>query len=436
MNRRIVAWAGEPRPGRREVVWVLGAMALAVIARLAYVVATRGHVLAGDEIGYHQTAVLATQGNWFWTECCFGVPHESLQKAPGYPAWVSFWYVLLGPRPDVVMGIQALLAPLTIGLTWLLGRRLFSPGVGVGAAFVAAIAPGVWQYDVRLYSESLATPLTLLVLLLVLDRRVVERRRVIAVGALLGVALLVRPSSVFLLAGVLVAWWVAAGARRGIACTAAAAGVAALVVAPWTVRNLIVEPDRLTPISIQSSAAFGTFNEEAASDPVWPYKWRPDTPVTRELLAGPPLDDAAFADALDAATRAYIVDNPLSVPQAFFWNGLSRLWDVRRPQRVIDSAPFEGRGRAIATAALIGYWLMAPFALAALWQLRRRTALVAPLLAIALAASVVYTADGGTRYRAPLEPVIVVLACASGVSAAARLRALRMGSPTAASASS
>lgn len=434
MNRRIVGWAGEPRTDRREIAWVLAAMALAVIARLAYVLATSGHVLAGDEIGYHQTAILATQGNWFWTECCFGIPHESLQKAPGYPAWLSFWYVLLGPRPDVVMGIQALLAPFTIGLTWLLGRRLFSPAVGVAAAFVAAIAPNVWQYDVLLYSEVLATPLTLLVLLLVLDRGV-DHRRVLAVGALLGVALLVRPSSVLLFAGVLVAWWVVAGARRGITYTAAAAGVAALVVAPWAVRNLIVEPDRFTPISIQSSAAFGTFNEEAASDPVWPYKWRPDTPVARELLAGPPLDDAALAEALDAATRAYIADHPLSVPQAFFWNGVSRLWDLRRPQRAIDSARFEGRGRAIATAALIGYWVMVPFALAALWQARRRTALVAPLLAVALAASVVYTADGGTRYRAPLEPVIVVLACASTASAAARLRARRIGSPTAASAS-
>lgn len=435
MKGRMPSWAGEPPPARRELAWVLAAMALAVIARLAYVVATRGHVLAGDEIGYHQTAVLATQGHWFWTECCFGVPHESLQKAPGYPAWLSLWYVVLGPRPDVVMGIQALLAPLTIGLTWLLGRRLFSPVVGVAAAFVAAIAPNVWQYDVLLYSEVLATPLTLLLALLVLDRGV-DRRRVLAVGALLGVALLVRPSSVFLFAGVLVAWWVVAGARRGIAYTAAAAGVAALVVAPWTVRNLMVEPDRFTPISIQSSAAFGTFNEDAASDPVWPYKWRPDTPVTRKLLAGPPLDDAALADALDAATRAYIVDHPLSVPQAFWWNGVSRLWDVRRPQRAIDTAAFEGRGRAIATAALIGYWAMAPLALVALWQARRRTALVAPLLAVALAASVVYTADGGTRYRAPLEPVIVVLACASAASAAARLRARRMGSPTAASASS
>jgi hypothetical protein len=34
------------------------------------------------------------------------------------------------------------------------------------------------------------------------------------------------------------------------------------------------------------------------------------------------------------------------------------------------------------------------------------------VLALALAATVVFTADSGTRYRATLEPLIVILACA------------------------
>jgi hypothetical protein len=35
------------------------------------------------------------------------------------------------------------------------------------------------------------------------------------------------------------------------------------------------------------------------------------------------------------------------------------------------------------------------------------------VLALALAASVVFTIDAGTRYRAPLEPLIAVLACSA-----------------------
>jgi len=52
-------------------------------------------------------------------------------------------------------------------------------------------------------------------------------------------------------------------------------------------------------------------------------------------------------------------------------------------------------------------------ALAGLWRRRRRRELVWPVLALALAASIVFTIDSGTRYRAPLEPLIAVLACSA-----------------------
>jgi len=48
-----------------------------------------------------------------------------------------------------------------------------------------------------------------------------------------------------------------------------------------------------------------------------------------------------------------------------------------------------------------------------LWRLRRRRELVLPVLAMALAASVVFTVAAATRYRLPLEPLIVILACAA-----------------------
>ena len=109
----------------------------------------------------------------------------------------------------------------------------------------------------------------------------------------------------------------------------------------------------------------------------------------------------------------YIRDHPSSLPRAFFWNGLTRLWDVRRPARVLDEVRFEGRSRLLTWVGLALYWPLLVLALVTLWRERRNRALVWPVLAIALAASVVYTADGGTRYRAPLEPLIVVLACAA-----------------------
>lgn len=113
------------------------------------------------------------------------------------------------------------------------------------------------------------------------------------------------------------------------------------------------------------------------------------------------------------------------MPQAFFWNGLSRLWDVRNPARALDEVPFEGRSEAVTAVGLAMYLPLLALALWALWRLRARRALVLPVLAVALAASVVYTSASGTRYRAPLEPLeplVVALACSTPLIAWAGAR--------------
>jgi len=84
--------------------------------------------------------------------------------------------------------------------------------------------------------------------------------------------------------------------------------------------------------------------------------------------------------------------------------------------------PFEGRSRFVTNVGLDCYDVLLPLAIFALWCARRRRPLVLGVLALALAMSVVFTVDGGTRYRAPIEPLIVILACA-GMFGAASLRA-------------
>jgi 4-amino-4-deoxy-L-arabinose transferase-like glycosyltransferase len=399
-------------------------MALAVAVRLAYVLLTQEN-LRGDEPEYHREGVFAADGRWLWTET-FGVEHESLQKAPAYPVWVGVWYTALGVNPERLIVVQSLIAFVPVGLTWLLGRRLFAPRVGLAAAFVVALAPNVWQFDVQVYSEVLATPLILAVLLVVLERDVTWRRTLL-VGVLVAVSLYVRPSSVFLFATVVVAWAIAAGWRRGLLHTTAAALVAVLLVVPWTLRNRSVEPDYFVPISIQDAALYGTFNDEAANDDDQPWGWRPVPAEYRDVLLGPPLSDGEFRDVLRKRAFDFIEEHPESVPQAFFWNGITRNWDIRRPRNAIDPADVDGRERTIATLSYWSYWVIFPLALAGLWLARRRRALVLPLLVTALALSVVYTSDGGTRYRAPLEPVLAVFACSAVLAATDALRRRRAG---------
>jgi hypothetical protein len=238
----------------------------------------------------------------------------------------------------------------------------------------------------------------------------------------MGALLLVRPVAVYLFAGALVAWWLLAGGRKALAHTALAAATALLIVAPWTARNY-AEFGELIPISVQDALVLnGTFNDESASDPVWPYAWRPTTARDGNLFdPAHPLPDDELRTRLTDNARDWIADHPDAVPKSFFWNGVSRLWDVRRPGRALYEVDFDGRTKLVTAVGLGMYYLLLPMAVFALWRMRRsRRALVLPLVAIALTASAVHFAEGRTRYRAPLEPLICVIACSAPLAARSR----------------
>jgi hypothetical protein len=153
---------------------------------------------------------------------------------------------------------------------------------------------------------------------------------------------------------------------------------------------------------------------------VYPYAWRNVPPGYADLFNPKhPMSDIELHSKLIHRALSYIEAHPTSLLGAFFWNGLSRLWDIRRRSRSLNEVAFEGRSRLLTNVGLDMYDVLLPLALIGLWRARRRRALVWGVLAIALGASIVFTTDSGTRYRAPLEPLIAVLACAGALGARA-----------------
>jgi 4-amino-4-deoxy-L-arabinose transferase-like glycosyltransferase len=401
--------AGIPRSERRLL---LAAVALGLLVRLGYAQATHDHALAGDQLEYHAQGVFFHDGHPWWSRTPFGIPHPSLWKAPLYPLWVGALYSVGGIHPGLVKAAQVLFGAVVIVLTWLLARRLFGPRAAIAAAFLVAVYPMAFQFEELLYSEAIATPLLLVVLLLAWTRTPTPRRAGLT-GVALGVAMLSRPSFGTLGAAILVAWVAAAGWRRGIALTAVAGLVAALVIAPWTIRNHHVDGGFVL-ISIQDAALYGVFNDEAAHDHEHPWAWRALPRGYRQIVSKP-TSDHAFGARLRTLARDYIADHPASVIKAFYWNGIVRTFDVRTPAAAQYEARFEGR---IGWFSKLGAWcyvLVALAALAGLWRHRARRGLVLAVAALLLATAIAYTGDGGTRYRAPLEPLLAVLAVAAFV---------------------
>jgi 4-amino-4-deoxy-L-arabinose transferase-like glycosyltransferase len=395
---------------RREWFVLIVLVLAAVAIRLAFVFLTQDHRLVGDEPEYHMQGRFIADGVGFWSTTPYGDPHPSLWKAPGYPLWVGVIYSLLGADPDRVFAIQALLGAVTVVLTWVLARRLFGAPVALTAAALVAVHPFAWQFEVRLFAESIVTPLTLLFLIGVLERPV-SARLAAAIGALFGLMLLIRPSALYLVPALAAAWVLASGWRRGLAFAALSVALAALVILPWTIRNHQVSGEWV-PISAQDAALFGVFNDDAANDSESPWAWRYRTRRDRDVLdrSRPPIPDAQLRTILRERGLDYIRQHPESVPKAFFWNGLSRFWDVRSPRQTLSEVRPTGRALTPTAIGIAFHYVLLPLALVGLWLSRRRLGVVLPVLVMALGASVVFTADATTRYRAPFEPLIAIFA--------------------------
>ena len=70
-----------------------------------------------------------------------------------------------------------------------------------------------------------------------------------------------------------------------------------------------------------------------------------------------------------------------------------------------------GAGTSASWAVLIGYYLLMPFAIVGLVVMRRRRIPIFPYIAIAVSVTITVAMSFGiTRYRAPVDTVIPVLA--------------------------
>lgn len=229
--------------------WIAG-LALALVARVAAV------VLFGDRALEYEFAtivqhLLAGHGYAYWSVLPSGALSEAFDPAavqvlpsaympPGYPLLLWPLAALFGTGPAGIAAAQAVQVALgvaTVALVGRLGRRLFDARVG----FVALVLAAVFPVLVFTAGQISAAALTVFLLVLFFDRalRAVDTGRprdALVAGLVLGANVLVR-SEFVLMAPVLLGWMAWRGGTRARRSVALAVFAAALVVAPWMLRN-------------------------------------------------------------------------------------------------------------------------------------------------------------------------------------------------------
>lgn len=310
----------------------------------------------------------------------------------------------------------------TVAFVGLAGREAAGPTAGLVAAALAAVYPFLWVVDGSLMSETLYGALLAATLWLAL--RFARRPSLglaAGLGALAGLAALTRGEALLLAPLLLVPLAVRAGAawRSRLTLAAVALGAFALVLAPWTIRNLTVFEEPVL-ISTNGNAVFVGSNCDAVYHGdfigLWNFNCYGDAPGGDESESAVVYRERGFDYARDHAGRLPVV---MGVR-------LLRVWDVYRPLQQAAYESLEGRSETASRIGLAFYYPLLLLAVAGAVILRRRRAPLWPLLAfpvmVTITAVLIY---GVTRFRFAAEPALCVLAAVALASIPAAVAARR-----------
>jgi 4-amino-4-deoxy-L-arabinose transferase-like glycosyltransferase len=363
-----------------------------------------------------------------------GTRGPSAYFAPGYPYFLAIVDLIDGhavPRDGAIHPAriaQAVLGTITVALIGAVALELFGATAGLIALVLAAIYPVGIELAGTLVAENLLTPLVLAAVYAGLRARRAGRPRraygwVAGAGVLTGVATLTHENAVLIALPLLAALW-RVGPRRLVAPGLLIA-TTALTILPWTIRNAEVM-HRFIPVSDETGITLvGTYNAASAANPVVPYKWRLffAIPGERALIRqAHHLTEPQLGDKLQHQALHFISQHPSAPIQAGFHNAL-RLFELEGTHAWQAAAAGISLPLSTARIGVVSCWLLCLFALAGVFSPAARAAPKwvwgVPLL---LALSVVLVNVETPRFRAPIDPFLILLAAAGLASAISWLR--------------
>ena len=311
---------------------------------------------------------------------------------------------------DVVMRMtMPVLGTAVVVVVGLLGRTVAGPWVGLVAALLAGAAPNFWMPSGILMSE---TPVMLCTALLLLAVSRVLRSpdvwSVVLLGVACGVEVLARAELILFVPALLVPAVVAArqlSARRRLALVAVGVLATLVVVGPWVGRNLATFHDT-TIISSGNGLALLGANCRQSYFGEYMGLWNPSCATT-----SPVPGDESVQSSHDVHLAIEYIDHHEGRLPLVVLARIGHVWDLYRPYQMAQVETGEGRPLADSIAGLIVYYALLPCAVVGVVILRRRRITQWYLLVPFGVVTVISALDSGiTRFRAPAEVCLVVLA--------------------------
>ena len=318
--------------------------------------------------------------------------------APGYPVFLAGCRLVASDNyVTFARYAQSLIGALLPVLLFALARRFTERGWALAAACAAAVYPPFVYYSSAILSEGVF--LTLLCAAFALTSLGLaggqpRPPRLVLAGLVWGLVILTRPAAGIML--IFAIAWLAFGRRMGRKRVAGALGLAlgaALVIAPWAVRNSSIH-GRFVPLSTQAGwTLYESLGPDAtggvAGAPEWALAMEKEGTAEAEVNARLLREALSYAAGHPARTLRLAL-----VKEARTWSPLLR------------AAEYSRLGYQVVIAgAYVPVLLLALYA-----RFKRRGRLDLLLIPPATVFLVHLAALGSVRYRAPAEPFLLIIA--------------------------
>lgn len=406
-RRAVVGVSRRAAASRFFTIGVLGIGGFGLALRVVRVfVAGPSELPVGDGFAFHLEANGIATGHGFGTP---GGPYFSLvpsaQHPPLFPLLLSISSVFGGRSVLAHQLMCCLFTALGVVAVGYLGRRIAGERVGLIAALIAAVYPPMWSANAFVYSESLfflTTTLFLLAAYLLWDHRTITSA--VIVGVAVGVGTLTRGEAILFLPFVVLPMVVLMSSisrQQRFVLASVVVLAAALVITPWTVRNVIAF-ERPVVISQDFDSVIAGANCPTTYHGPFLGGWWPacntlPDPRGDESVRGAVIRGRGVDYALHHAGRWPVVAAAR----------IGRTWMVYLPFQ----DPVDAGGYYVLRLAIAMFFALLPLAVAGAVILRRAGRLVLPLTSQAVLVTVVAAlAYGVPRLRIPWDVAMVALA--------------------------
>ena len=411
----------------KPILPAIGIFCLALTVRIIY-----NNTVAYHYYPLHDSAFYQGIAFHLLNEHCFCLEAyvPTVVRAPLWPFTIAGLSLIFGPSDYFARLFLSLVGSGTCVLVYFFARDLFSWRIGVLAGVFAAIYPELYIYDGWLYTESLYTFLLFAICYgLYRLQRTPERnwQNWIVCGVLLGLLSLTRPNGIiviglFIIWSFIMVWQKFLSLRMTIRGVLVSTLIAVVLIAPWTIRNYLVS-HTFIPVAIgDGTVLLGAYNNEVLIKSTYPGgpkgTWinpnvsRPEIVRPFPLYTCTPSCEVAREAAFKDAAVKWIEDNIHTMPSLLKLHFIN-MWQPNTYEADLPIVRFPQQQSTQFVLHMMKTWpiylfiLAVPGLIVTLWRWRELL-FIYFMIILTVVQNLIYY--GSTRFRAPIEPMLILLA--------------------------